>query len=282
MKTLFVPTDLSEHSAVALRYALHLCKAVKAIKLIYYFYDHQPINAEIPVLYLDQLAEIDGEIKKQMTQDLDKYLSEASIPKKFMKTDVVVTSEMSGTAYSILQTARKHKADLIVMGTHGKTGFEKFIFGSVTSAVLETSDIPVLAVPMHYKFKTIEKITYASSLTHFKQEIDTILLFAGTLSAQVEIVYIDYGLVSERLIRHANRVLADLNKSNLTLTVIAADVGLSLNENLTVYIEKSKPEWLVMFPVKREWYDKLFLSSKSLDLAMKFKKPMLVIQKKGE
>lgn len=38
--------------------------------------------------------------------------------------------------------------DLIVMGTHGRTGWRRFMLGSVTERLLRTSDVPVLAVPM--------------------------------------------------------------------------------------------------------------------------------------
>lgn len=46
----------------------------------------------------------------------------------------------------ILKTARKEKSDLIVMGTHGRTGFSKLILGSVASRVVSGAGCPVLTV----------------------------------------------------------------------------------------------------------------------------------------
>jgi len=43
----------------------------------------------------------------------------------------------------ILATAREGKADLIIMTTHGRTGFGRLLFGSVAEAVLRQSDVPV-------------------------------------------------------------------------------------------------------------------------------------------
>lgn len=47
----------------------------------------------------------------------------------------------------ILAQARRLAADLIVMGTHGRSGFERLLLGSVTEKVLRTSNVPVLTVP---------------------------------------------------------------------------------------------------------------------------------------
>ena len=47
---------------------------------------------------------------------------------------------------AILRYARAHDVDLVVMGTHGRTGVERFLLGSVTEKVLRLSDVPVLTV----------------------------------------------------------------------------------------------------------------------------------------
>jgi nucleotide-binding universal stress UspA family protein len=49
--------------------------------------------------------------------------------------------------YAILQAVAEVGADMIVMGTHGRSGLTRLVAGSVTEAVLRHSRIPVLAVP---------------------------------------------------------------------------------------------------------------------------------------
>ena len=46
----------------------------------------------------------------------------------------------------IVRVARARRADVIVMGTHGRTGLARFILGSVASRVISTSPCPVLTV----------------------------------------------------------------------------------------------------------------------------------------
>ncbi len=47
---------------------------------------------------------------------------------------------------AILAAAKKHACDLIVMGTHGRTGIGRFFLGSTTEGVLRQSDVPVLTI----------------------------------------------------------------------------------------------------------------------------------------
>lgn len=59
----------------------------------------------------------------------------------------VVESVVSGTAYrSILEYADEQDIDLVVMGTHGRRGIDRYLLGSVTERVVRTADQPVLTV----------------------------------------------------------------------------------------------------------------------------------------
>lgn len=48
----------------------------------------------------------------------------------------------------ILQTAAAYEADLIILGTHGRTGIRHLLMGSIAEAVLKKSPVPVMIVPM--------------------------------------------------------------------------------------------------------------------------------------
>lgn len=62
--------------------------------------------------------------------------------------DVTVeTAVLSGTPYErILDYADDTGADMVVMGTHGRTGMDRYLLGSVTEKVVRTADVPVLTV----------------------------------------------------------------------------------------------------------------------------------------
>ncbi|MEO6521683.1 MAG: universal stress protein [Mucilaginibacter sp.] len=57
-------------------------------------------------------------------------------------------NEMGDTADTIINCAAQFKADLIVIGTHSRTGFDRFLMGSVAESVIRHSPVAVLVVPM--------------------------------------------------------------------------------------------------------------------------------------
>ena len=59
---------------------------------------------------------------------------------------VVVKESSEMPHYVILETVKKEKTDLIVIGSHGRTGIEKAIFGSVAEKICRRSPCPVLAI----------------------------------------------------------------------------------------------------------------------------------------
>jgi nucleotide-binding universal stress UspA family protein len=59
----------------------------------------------------------------------------------------VVTAVATGTPHTeILEYADEHDVDLVVMGTHGRTGVERHLLGSVTEKVVRMADAPVVTV----------------------------------------------------------------------------------------------------------------------------------------
>lgn len=57
------------------------------------------------------------------------------------------TALQTGNPYEvILDYTKDHAIDLVVMGTHGRTGLDRYLIGSVTEKVVRMSDVPVLTV----------------------------------------------------------------------------------------------------------------------------------------
>ena len=68
--------------------------------------------------------------------------------KKFGKNlDVTLFNEFGDTAEGIINCAGEFKADLIAVGTHSRSGFDRLIMGSIAEHVVRHSEVPVLVVP---------------------------------------------------------------------------------------------------------------------------------------
>ncbi len=140
-KLILVPTDFSEPAAHALRFASRLAERVGArIRLMYadYFVPPVDFSASAAVEYALTSDEAADEAKKQLIRLAEEYL-----PKSVAyETRVVIDSPVP----AIVDEARSCGADLVVMGTHGRTGFRRLIVGSVTESVMRMVNVPILAI----------------------------------------------------------------------------------------------------------------------------------------
>jgi len=88
-------------------------------------------------------GEADDNMMSAMAEDVEDFLG----PARMDGLPVHVSVKRGDTVSQILEQARKTVADVIVMGTHGRSGVERWVLGSVLDGVLRKAPCPVLAVP---------------------------------------------------------------------------------------------------------------------------------------
>jgi len=133
--------DFSECAEYSLRYALHLAKTFDA--------DLQVLHVvELPFLPSYSLAGVPDlsipseEIEEGARKKLDELVTKCRA--EYAKVDGQVRT---GTAFvEIIGYAREMEADLIVVGTHGRTGLRHMLIGSVAEKVVRKAPCPVLSV----------------------------------------------------------------------------------------------------------------------------------------
>ncbi len=142
MKRILVPVDFSPPSLQALDYAIEFGRPFKAEFIILNVFD--PIypmagNMYAPVYSLDLVS-----------QDLQRSAREhlARLGTQLQKRHLTVRTLLGvGAPYSVIvDTAKKLKADLIIMSTHGRTGLSHMFIGSVAERVVRSATCPVLTV----------------------------------------------------------------------------------------------------------------------------------------
>ena len=79
--------------------------------------------------------------------DASETLIERTIKKFAGNLQVAHFNEFGNTADGIIACAKEFKADLIVIGTHSRTGLDRLLMGSVAEHVVRHSEIPVLVIP---------------------------------------------------------------------------------------------------------------------------------------
>ena len=135
------PTDFSEFSDMAFRYALLLAQHNRAKLFVQHVVElwRHPEAAFAPAHYYEEFR---GHLLHKGEEELRKFVT--SNADNGIQPERVVGQGMA--ADSILALAEAQKADLIVMGTHGRRGFDRLMVGSVTERVLRKASYPVLAV----------------------------------------------------------------------------------------------------------------------------------------
>jgi universal stress protein A len=141
LRRILVPTDFSPPSELAVRYAVDLATRLRTSVHVVHVVD-TPRFAKYPDGYFVGLADVEI----QMTRHAEQRLAEVGI--RYARKDLTVTTEVSiGTpALRIVEKAVERGTDLIVMGTHGRSGFMHLLMGSVAERVVRSAPCPVLTV----------------------------------------------------------------------------------------------------------------------------------------
>lgn len=135
---ILIPTDGSESAERAVEEGLRLAEVHDATVHVIYVVEPVPAGDYGMEGILDALR-AEGE---KATESVAERARERGL--------TVVTDVLPGSAYSvILDYATENDVDLIVMGTHGRTGLDRYLLGSVTEKVVRISPVPVLTLSTH-------------------------------------------------------------------------------------------------------------------------------------
>ncbi|MCI0416253.1 universal stress protein [bacterium] len=143
-KKILCPVDFSDYSSLALRYAVVLAHENDAPLVI--CHSIPDLSQTISYLQGDYVETVHEALIFNAKEKLDSFIGSMD------SVQAIKIIEQGNPTDVILQTARRTACDLIVMGTHGLSGHEKFFTGSVTNKVLHKAALPVLTVcrPTHH------------------------------------------------------------------------------------------------------------------------------------
>jgi len=195
LRRILVPTDLSDFAALALRYAAMIReRAGSQLTLLYADETYLPVDLlEAPLgFYLESAPKSREKLQAKFAE-----YAKAQIGGKF-ETIVVQDSP----ARAILNTAQSMHPDLIIMGTHGRSGVRRAILGSVTENVLHEVESPVLTITpllMGGRETTISRILCPVNFTYVAREaLREACAFAQLFEAELTIVYVVEGLPADQ------------------------------------------------------------------------------------
>ncbi len=137
-------SDFSENSDCAFPYALSLAKAYSAKLLIFH------VDVEKTFYYFASPQARDESGSKHISSAVQKLKSRYAVKLgEFQDFHYLATESGEGEVSSkIIETVLNEKVDLIVMGTHGRTGLSHLLLGSTAESTVRNSPCPVLTIRM--------------------------------------------------------------------------------------------------------------------------------------
>ena len=141
IKTILAPTDFSAHAEHALKYAGELARNLKARMYVLHVAEYSNVGGDPDASEL-LIPNYSPELEKKGKDRLNQ------ITFKLREVGIDAHSVfVAGRAYQdIVRVAKELQVDLIVLGTHGRTGFSHLFFGSTAEKVVRLCPSPVLTV----------------------------------------------------------------------------------------------------------------------------------------
>lgn len=133
VKRILCASDFSKASRPALKVALGLARVMKSRLVLCHAYQ---VTASM-------LQNLIGPVRA----DAERRLGALSRSARASGVSVTTRLVEGASAAAIVRAAKKERAGLIVLGTHGRTGLTRMLIGSVAERVVRTAPCPVLTVP---------------------------------------------------------------------------------------------------------------------------------------
>ena len=153
-KQIICPVDFSESSVRAFAHAAAIARWYDAQLTVLHVvptFEPMQVRGDLgePVRVVTPMP------REQVLEEMSRSLNLAAVSPR-----ATPIAEAGDPQTTIIDQALSKKADLIVMGTHGRRGFKRLLLGSVTEAVLREAPCPVLTVPPHAPAGVSQTVTF--------------------------------------------------------------------------------------------------------------------------
>ncbi|MDX1470734.1 MAG: universal stress protein [Flavobacteriaceae bacterium] len=221
MERILVPTDFSAEAENALRVAAQLAQKfgseiylLHVLDLPFNEIDAMGGHSSLPEpLFYMKLAH--KKFKQIMRQD---YLNGIKVHEKVKRRRIYE---------GIVNTSQDNQCDIIIMGSHGATGFKEMFVGSNAERVVRTATVPVMVIKNHHENFEVKDFVFASDFK--KDNVETYRQateLAEKLNAKLHLLIVDLPgkfASTEEAEERIKNFIADYDFDNYTINVIKAN-----------------------------------------------------------
>jgi len=286
---ILVPLDFSDLGSKALQSAEKLAKLFNGSVTPFHSYlplnevDGGPYMFGMGTTTMEDFDEIEDALHDRLSELANEQIDPALVAEPMIS--------IGNPAQSIVEESEDF--DMIVMTTHGRTGFSRFFLGSVSEKVLRMAHVPVLIVNEERELTNLERIMVTTDFSdHSKEAFSVAMVIAKKANAKLELVNVmpydpqheEEPDESKKQLREQRlRVLAKEEMHKMgdlleTKVIISEDTP---HEAILNYNLDDPHDLIVMSTVGRTGIDYLMMGSTTANVARHVKSPVLSVNPKA-
>lgn len=277
MRTIIIPTDFSETADNAIRYAVELFKYEKSAFLIMNAFADE-VDQHTVGMDRDFFEEYKQKSEEASLRALQKVLAETLEISPNPKHTYEYVASFGSLVDEVNDLANKHNADLIIMGTKGKSNNDEVTLGSQTLQVIKYVACPVLAVPVGFHGYSPENILFPTDymLPFQRRELKLITTMAKRFVTMVHFLHISNAkeLTHRQKDNKAFATCCFDNVKTSYLTAPGEDVTLTINKTL----KDIDIDMLVMVNHRHSYLENMLYHSTIEKIGLEIEIPFLVLQ----
>ncbi|MBA2728979.1 MAG: universal stress protein [Parachlamydiaceae bacterium] len=272
---ILVPSDFSKSSNIGALNAAKFSKKINAeMVLLHVVHFEHPPMVQVSVYIEHKIEDIRiAEASKDCVVLVNELKSKVEGVQISFK--IIHGFPVEDTIESYVKT---NEIDLIIMGTGGASGLSKVLFGSNAVAVINKSSVPVITVPEASNFNNVKRIVCAFDMDKDQSEIQKIIQFAKIFDASVDVIHIlpqDFKIKID--INGLEKSLIEKHKyQKISFHIVH---NKDVIEGINKFVADVKADILAMWTHESGFFEKLFKTSFSKEVAFHSLVPLLTFKK---
>lgn len=244
-----------------MKYAASLAQSLGANLILLHVYQIPISMSDVPVLMVS--AE-----ELRSNADMGLMKSREMLEKSFPGLPIQTESRLGDVVSEIQEICEKQQPVAVIVGKHGASGVERFLFGSTALSVIRAIKTPVITVPdstTDFRLSAVALAADGSPLGEHESVIRNFILQTG---ARLHIVHVKESGSDQTTI---SNLLPELNPICQTIT------GEDFNEGIANYLENNQIDMLMVIPHKHSFIERFLFKTHTAELIKKIPYPVLTL-----
>jgi nucleotide-binding universal stress UspA family protein len=280
MKQILIPTDFSSYSINAARYGLHIASRCNFEMALFNCYHIPAVDPMMPGEFIGDLSESMKNDSLYKLNELKKELESYGATHN-LKAHITTHSHIGFAVEEITAFSDEIKPVLVIIGSRHRTGFQKFLSGSIMKPLIETLKHPLMIIPENFSFEDKPlKILYASDFTSADTDsINHLIEIFQPFQATIECIHFDVEgteHINEYEMSQIEHHFKEKAAENIVqFKILKAD---NVKEQLQQYIADNQIDIVSTYNRQRNFLQKLVDRSFSKMLAEESKLPLIIFK----